>query len=345
MKRRILSLIMAALLLLPAAVSLAASTPVTITSDDIRGNVGDTVTATLKIDIEAPKLGQTLDSLQFVLEYDSAALEYLGIQELATDRISILGAQYMCNVTTKAGAVAFAASASNGVTGSGTLMHVRFRLLSAVSTMLVLKKVSYSFVTTSSGSQRGYTGGTINLGRITGQSVPTTLPPTSYAPVTTQSPLNPSALPTNAPRFPVTEVTMVPGANPTPEPAQDDSDILAYIVFGLFIVVAIMICVVLTLMIVRRGRNKAKEAFLSDDEGSYDQEEYEQDEYEDRSRSVKRRRYEPDEEDDSSYRRKSVPQEKPPRKKTRYVEEDEDEYDEPIQVVRTAKKKKSKKRE
>ena len=101
MKRRILSLIMVALLLLPAASSMAASTPVTITSEDIQGNVGDTVSVAINISVEAPKLGQTMDSLQFVLEYDSAALEYIGIQEVSQERIKFLGVQYNCNVTTK----------------------------------------------------------------------------------------------------------------------------------------------------------------------------------------------------------------------------------------------------
>ena len=332
MKRRIVSFILVVLLLLPAAVSQAATSPVTITSEDVRGNVGDTVTATINITVEPPKLGQTMDSLQFVMEYDSAALEYIGIQEFSQDRINILGAQYMCNVTTKAGAVAFAASATSGGTGSGVLMHVRFRILSAVSTMLVLKKVSYSFVTTSSGSQRGYTGGTINLGRITGQSVPTTVPPTSYAPITTQAPLSPSVPPTDAPRFPVMEVTQAPGNSPEPEPVKADNDILAYIVFGLFIVVAILICVVLTLMIVRRGRKKAQAEFFEDDE-----EETGYDYAEDRLRT--KRRYAEDECEDRPKKRKH-PQEEPeskPRKK-KYVEYEED--DEPIKVVRTNKKKK-----
>ena len=326
MKRRILSLIMVVMLLLPAAFSMAATTPVTITSDDIQGSVGDTVTVAINIAIEAPKLGQTMDSLQFVLEYDSAALEYLGIQEFSQDKIKILGSQYTCNVTTKAGAVAFAAAANGGATGSGVLMHVQFRLLSAVSTMLVLKKVSYSFVTTSSGSQRGYTGGTINLGRITGQSVPTTVAPTDYAPET-QSPADPSMLPTDEPRFPVTEVTLAPGANPTAEPEEGDNDVLAYIVFGLFIVVAIMICVVVTLMIVRRGKKKAQEEFF-DDEDEYD----EDDRYDDR--------YE-EEEDDRAYRRGyAEAKEKPqPKKKKKYVEYDDyDEDEPPIEIVRTGKK-------
>ncbi len=334
MKRRILSLMLAALLLLPAAVSLAATVPVTITSDDIRGNVGDTVTATLNIVVEAPKVGQTMDSLQFVLEYDSAALEYIGIQEVSSDRINILGAQYICNVTTKAGAVAFTASATSGAAGSGLLMHVKFRILSAMSTMLVLKKVSYSFVTSSSGSQRGYTGGTINLGRITGQSVPTTAAPSaSYAP-NTQSPYYyATAVPTDAPRFPVTEVTLAPGASPTAEPVQGDSDVLAYIVFGLFIVVAIMICVVLTLMIVRRSRNKAEAEFLADDE----EEGYDGDEqYNDRYGSRYDDRYE-EEEDDRAYRRGySEPKEKPKKKKKKYVEYDEED-EPPIEIVRTSK--------
>lgn len=322
---------MVGLLLLPAAFSMAASTPVAITSEDIQGNVGDTVTVALNITVEAPKLGQTMDSLQFVLEYDSAALEYIGIQEFSQDRIKILGAQYMCNVTTKAGAIAFAASATSGATGSGVLMHVKFKILSAVSTMLVLKKVSYSFVTTSSGSQRGYTGGTINLGRITGQSVPTTVPPASYAPVT-QAPASgyPTYAPTDSPRFPVTEVTLAPGTNPTPAPAEGDNDVLAYIVFGLFIVVAIMICVVVTLMIVRRGRKKAQEEFFDDEE------DYEQDDrYDDRYDRRYDDRYE---EDDRAYRRGYAEgQDKPKSKKKKYVEyEEEDEP--PIEIVRTGKK-------
>ena len=163
---------------------MAAGTPVAITSEDVRGSVGDTVTVAINIAIEPPKLGQTMDSLQFVLEYDSAALEFVGIQELSQDRMNILGVQYICNVTTKTGSVAYTAASSDGCSGSGVLMHVRFKILSAVSTMLVLKKVSYSFVTSGSGTQRSYTGGTINLGRITGQSVPTTIPPFTSAPVT-----------------------------------------------------------------------------------------------------------------------------------------------------------------
>ena len=339
MKRRILSLIMVAVLLLSATVTMAATTPVTITSGDVQGSVGDTVSVALNITIEAPKVGQTMDSLQFVLEYDSAALEYIGIQEVSQDRIKILGAQYVCNVTTKAGAVAFAASATGGATGSGVLMHVQFRIQSAVSTMLVLKKVSYSFVTTSSGSQRGYTGGTMNLGRITGQSVPTTVPPASYEPVT-QPPesIDPSSLPSSSPRFPVTEVTLAPGASPDAEPIEEDSDVLAYIVFGLFIVVAIMICVVVTLMIVRRGRKKSQAEFFEDEE---DYEQYEQnDRYDDR--------YE-EEENDRAYRRGyAEATEKPRPNKKKKVEYDADD-EEPIQIVRssksTSKKKKNKSKE
>lgn len=336
MKRRILSLVMVAMLLLPTAFSMAVSIPVTITSEDVRGNVGDTISVAININVEAPKLGQTMDSLQFVLEYDSAALEYLSIQELSQDRITFLGAQYTCDVSAKAGSLAFAASATGGGTGSGVLMHVRFRILSAVSTMLVLKKVAYSFVTTSSGSQRGYTGGTMNLGRVTGQSVPTTVAPASYAPVTMSPTYNPYAtgLPTDAPRFPVTEVTLAPGANPTAAPEEEgDSDILAYIVFGLFIVVAIMICVVLTLMIVRRGRKKAQAQFFEDDEEEYDEE----DRYDDRYNTRYDDRYEDEEEDDRAYRRGySEAQEQPrPKKKKRIEYEEEDE--EPIRITRTGK--------
>ena len=266
MKRRIISLILAALLLLPMSVSVAATTPVTITSDDVRGSVGDTVTVAINIAIEAPKLGQTMDSLQFVLEYDSAALEYAGIQELSQERINIMGVQYTCNVTTKSGAVIFTAASADGCSGSGVLMHVRFKIKSAVSTMLVLKKVSYSFVSSDGKTQRSYnTGGVVNLGRVTGQSVPNTIAPysTSTAPANTQAP-GPAA--TDEPRFPVTEITPAPGTSPAPEPNDGESDILAYIVFGLFIVVAILICVVLTLMIVRRGRNKARIKYFEDDE-------------------------------------------------------------------------------
>ncbi len=264
MKRRILSVLLAALLLLPSALTAAATAPVTITSQDVRGNVGDTVTATLNIAIDPPKLGQAMDSLQFVLEYDSAALEFVGIQELNQDRINILGAQYVCNVTTKSGAVAFSAAATDGAYGTGVLMHVRFKILSAFSTILVLKKVSYSFVNSKGTSQDRRQGGTINLGRITGSSVPTTIEPATYAPLMTPEPWS-TPVPTDAPRFPVTETTMFPGVAATPEPEQGESDILAYIVFGLFIVVAILICVVLTLMIVRRGQ-KARAKFLEDEE-------------------------------------------------------------------------------
>ena len=338
MKRRILSIIMVALLLLPASLTLAASVPVTITSEDVQGNVGDTVSVALNIKVEAPKLGQTMDSLQFVLEYDSAALEYVSIQEVSQNSITILGAQYDCDVATKAGAVAFAASATGGGTGSGVLMHVRFRILSAASTMLVLKKVSYSFVTTSSGSQRGYTGGTVNLGHVTGQSVPTTVAPATFAPYTPSTSGDPSSLPTDEPRFPVTEVTLEPGASPTAEPVEGDSDVLAYIVFGLFIVVAIMICVVLTLMIVRRGRNKRQEELLADDEEYYEDEGYDDG-------------YPEEEIDERAYQRgyDDYEEEKPKRaKKKKKVVEYEDEEDEPpIEIVRTSKSstKKSKKRD
>ena len=329
MKRRILSILLAALLLLPSALTAAATAPVTITSADVRGNVGDTVTVTLNIAIEPPKLGQTMDSLQFVLEYDSAALEYVGIQEVSQDRINILGTQYICNVTTKTGGVVFAASATNGASGSGTLMRVKFRILSAFSTMLVLKKVSYSFVTKNGTTQDRRQGGTINLGRITGQSVPTTVTPAFYTPdpFQTQDPVS-TGYATDEPRFPVTEVTLAPGASPTATPEEGDSDILAYIVFGLFIVVAILICVVLTLMIVRRGKNKSK--YLEDDEGEqgsydgYEEEYYEDDGYEDY-------------EEEPAPRKKKQPESK--KKKPAKVSYEEDEDDEPpIRIVRRGKK-------
>ena len=332
MKRRILSLLMVALLLLPASLAHGATVPVTLTSDDVQGNVGDTVSVAIHINVEAPKLGQTMDSLQFVLEYDSAALEYVSIQEVSQDRITILGAQYNCNVTTNTGAVAFAAAASGGGTGSGVLMHVRFKILSAVSTMLVMKKVAYSFVTTSSGSQRGYTG-------VTGQSAPATVAPATYAPETFSPEESPSIQPTDQPRFPVTEVTLEPGASPTEEPVEEgDSDILAYIVFGLFIVVAIMICVVLTLMIVRRGRNKMQAELLEDDEdeASFDEQDEPYEDYE----------YPEEEADELAYRRgyEDYEEEKPKRskKKKKPVEYEDEEDEPPIQIVRTAKKPKKK---
>ena len=323
MKRRIFSLLLAVLLLIPWTFASAATAPVIITSEDVRGKVGDTVTATLNITVEPPKLNQTMDSLQFVLEYDSAALEFDGIQEVSGDRINILGAQFTCSVTTKTGGVAFSAAATSGASGSGTLMHVRFKILSAVSTMLVLKKVSYSFVTSGSGSQRGYTGGTLNLGRITGESVPTTIVPASYSPYDSPQP-SPSASDSAEPRFPVTEVSPMPGASPEPQENEGDSDALAYIVFALFIVVAILICVVLTLMIVRRGR-KAREALLEDEEDlsyeedTFDEEDYSEDPYGD----------EPYEKPNPSSRKKS--------KTIRYEDEEDDEP--PIQVVRRGKKK------
>ena len=346
MKRRILSLLMVALLLLPASLAHGATVPVTLTSDDVQGNVGDTVSVAIHINVEAPKLGQTMDSLQFVLEYDSAALEYVSIQEVSQDRITILGAQYNCNVTTNTGAVAFVAAASGGGTGSGVLMHVRFKILSAVSTMLVMKKVAYSFVTTSSGSQRGYTGGTVNLGRVTGQSAPATVAPATFSPEESPSdqprfPVTevPSIQPTDQPRFPVTEVTLEPGASPTEEPVEEgDSDILAYIVFGLFIVVAIMICVVLTLMIVRRGRNKMQAELLGDDEdeASFDEQDEPYEDYE----------YPEEEADERAYRRgyEDYEEEKPKRskKKKKPVEYEDEEDEPPIQIVRTAKKPKKK---
>jgi len=329
MKRKLFSIALALLLLIPWTFASAATAPVSITSEDVRGKVGDTVAATLSIVVEPPKLGQTMDSLQFVLEYDSAALEYVGIQELSGDRINILGAQYTCSVTTKAGAVAFAASATGGGSGNGVLMHVRFKILSAASTMLVLKKVSYSFVTSSSGSQRAYTGGTLNLGRVTGETAPTTVAPASSSPYDSPQPSTP--VDTAEPRYPVTEVSAMPGVTATPEEPGGESDTLAYIVFALFIIVAILICVVLTLMIVRRGRKAREQAFLEDaDEIGYDDE----DTYDDE-----------DPYDDGGF--DEEPYEEPPHKKqktgtgkkSKPVSFEPEEEEEPIQVVRRKKKK------
>ena len=318
MKRRIISICMVALLLLPAAFSAAATTPVTITSEDIQGNVGDTVTVTLNIAIDPPKLGQTMDSLQFVLEYNSAALEFVSIQEFAQDNITILGARYTCTVTTKAGAVAFAAASTDGASGSGALMHVRFKILSAARTMLVLKSVAYSFVTKNGKTQDRGLSGIINLGSITGKSAPYTVAPSSSLPDSSQEPANTPAA-TDEPRFPVTEVTLAPGASPTTEPAKTDNDILAYIVFILFIVVARLVCVVLTLMIVRRGKNRAKLKYFEDDE---------EDEGELMIPSEEDEPYEEAEPEENSY-------EDDPYEET----SSEDEEDEPpIRIVRRSKK-------
>lgn len=272
MKRRIASLILAALLLLPLSVASAATTPVVITSDDVKGNVGDTVSVTLNIVIEPPKLGQTMDSLQFLLVYDSSALEFVSIQEVNQDRITILGAQYLCSVTANTGKVAFTAAATDGSSGSGVLMHVRFKILSPVSTMLTLKNVAYSFVN-KSGTQDRKQGGTINLGRVTGQSAPSTIAPGSAAPdqtaeATSDPAVTPDPAATNPPYI-VTERTGDPNVKATPEPEKESSDVLAYIVFGLFIVVAVLVCVVLTLMIVRRG--KARDTYFDDEDEDEDE--------------------------------------------------------------------------
>lgn len=316
MKRRILSLIFAALLLLPGRFSAAATVPVAITSEDVWGNVGGTVSVALNIAIEPPKLGQTMDSLQFVLTYDSSALEFVSIQEVSQDRIKILGVEYMCSIATSTGKVGFTASAVDGASGSGELMHVKFKVLSPVSTPLVLKNVAYSFVSKNGASQDRKQGGIINLGHVTGQSVPTTLAPASTAPAGIEGTPSPSGtgVPTDEPRFPVTEVTIAPGKEPTEEPEESDSDILAYIVFGLFIVVAILVCVVLTLMIVRRGKNRARTSYFEDD----DEDELEP-------------LMEPE--------RTQPPRKRPAKAKVEEDAEDEDDEDEmPIQIVRRGKK-------
>lgn len=258
MKRGIVCILII-LLLLPLGIARAVTTPVEIRSDDIQGNVGDTVSVPLLIAIEPPKLGQTMDSLQFDLTYNSDILEYVDIQEVSGDYINILGARYMCSVTPSMGNVAFAAAATSGTNGSGTLMHVRFKVLSAGSTMLALKKVSYSFVTVSSetASQRTYTGGTINLGYVTGER--NTLPSPSASP-------SASPVPTGepSPQFPIGEASAQPGASPTAAPQQKKGDALAYVMFGLFLLMAILICVILTLMIVRRSQRR-RSILLDDD--------------------------------------------------------------------------------
>ena len=345
MKRRIASLFFAVLLLLPLTFSLAATTPVVITSDDVKGNVGDTVSVTLNISIEPPKLGQTMDSLQFLLVYDSSALEFVSIQEVNQDRITILGAQYLCSVTANTGKVGFTAAATDGSTGSGVLMHVRFKVLSPVSTMLTLKNVAYSFVN-KNGTQDRKQGGTINLGRVTGQSAPSTIAPASAAPMeTADATLDPSATPDPAasnPPYIVTEKTSGPNVKATPEPETESSDVLAYIVFGLFIVVALLVCVVLTLMIVRRGRSKNQPYFDDEDEDEpvlrtnrrRDMPSYE-DEDEPAPRTVRRRNIPYADEDEPApqtiQRRDARYREAPP-------EEDDGRDQVPIDIVRRGKK-------
>ena len=102
---------------------------------------------------------------------------------------------------------------------------------------------------------------------------------------------------------------------------------MAYIVFGLFIVVAILICVVLTLMIVRRGKNARNQALLGDDE-----EEMESIEYEDEG--MDEEPYDEEPYDEEPY--EEAPP-KPKKKKRPPVEEDEDD-EPPIQIVRRIKK-------
>lgn len=263
MNRRLVSLLLAVCLLLPWQTTFAASSPVSITSQDVTGQVGETVSVALQIAIEPPKLGQTMDSLQFSLEYDSSLLAFYDIQELYGDYINILGARYLCSVTPSMGRVAFAASASAGTNGSGTLMHVRFTVLSTGSAMLALKKVSYSFVTIGSetASQRTYTGGAMNLGYVKGESNPFASPSTSAVAESSEEPAQ-----TEPPRYPVTEITDSPPTSPSPTPAAQRGDALAYMMFGLFLLVAVLICVLLTLMIVRRGRRRSTLLLEEDEE-------------------------------------------------------------------------------
>ena len=310
MKRRIISLIIAVLLLMPSAFAMADTRPsATITCDDVRGNVGDTVTAALNIAIVTTKVGQTMDSIQFILTYDSTALEFVGIQEVSQNSIQILGAEYICDVESSTGKVAFTAASADGAKDSGVLMHVRFMILSATSTVLTLRNFIYSFVTPS-GTQERFQGGIVNLGNITGQSAPTTIAPSAGI-ENTPAPSG-TGVPTDEPRFPVMEETLAPGATPTEAPEKTDNDILAYIVFVLFIVVAILICVVLTLMIVRRGKNKARVQYFEDDE---------------------------EEDEPITAPNDHEPYEDaPPKEEEGEDEDDEDDDDLPIQIVRRGKK-------
>ena len=187
-----------------------------------------------------------VDSVQFDLNYDSAALQFVSMTPG-----DLFAAQYTFANSDVPGRVRLACASALGLEGSGTLLTLRFRLLSETGSAVSVSSGIVTRVDTDYNQTKSYVA--IQDGGITAGTAPLPAPA-----VTPWVPATPVPTPSPTP-----EVTATPEATAAPDAASASPEIVAppaagltanvyYIGGGLLLVVVLLIVILL----VRKNRGR-----------------------------------------------------------------------------------------
>ena len=212
----------------------------------VSGEVGDEVDVPLLLSDCAG-----VDSLELDLNYDSAALSVVKVTPG-----DLFPVEYCVTNTEQAGVIHIACACALGLEGDGTLLTVRFQILTAtgsaltVTTHLNEKEITYIDADYNQfGAYLLLENGSVSVG---GASAPDPLV-TPWTPATPIPTPTPSPTPTAVPTFDAQALADSPAPTATPEPS-GQPDPGAYLIIGVLVALLIVIIVVST---VRRKREKA----------------------------------------------------------------------------------------
>ena len=250
--RRVLTALAALLLLsailLPGAA--LAEDEVVLTIGTIDGASGD------EVELEIEMNGcEAVDSLQFNLNYDPAALKVLRVTPG-----TVFPAEYCVTNTAESGRVRAACVSATGLSDEdgGTLMIVKFRLLNGAGSVVSFSDVVVTRVDGDYNQSRAYllvTDGGVTAGG-GALPAPVTTPWIAETPVPTPSPTpEPTAVPTPAVFADETPVPTIVPEEPTPAPGKA---LLPYLIVGVFAVLAAFAIVIILIVGSRTSRRKKK---------------------------------------------------------------------------------------
>lgn len=187
--KKALAFVCAALLLIAASLSMGETEPLTFSSEEVKGAVGDIVTVPVSLAMTPPAADATMDAVQFSLKYDASAVECVGIERDANGYTSdILNADYTCAYNVMEGEIIFAAYSTIGRVASGLLVSLQFKILSGTGSGVALTNIVYSFYNKTSGDQQVYRQDLVELPGISvGNAAIPTLDPAQLATTTPYS--------------------------------------------------------------------------------------------------------------------------------------------------------------
>ena len=230
------ALVLALCLIVPSAAFADGEPVVLLTFGSATGEVGD------EVDVPVLLSGcETVDSVQFDINYDPAALSIVSVTPG-----NLFPVEYCISNTAESGVVRLACACALGLEGDGTLLTIRFKILSETgSALTVTSRLAGSEVTFIDADFNQYTAylslenGGVSVGAGT---VPNPLV-TPWAPVSPSPTPSPTPTATPEPTAAPTEQAATP-APEAPAPSAGGMDPFAYYVIGGLIALILIVVVV-----------------------------------------------------------------------------------------------------